>query len=632
MLFVVSLTDTYIIKKSVPKAVQTVNSITTFDSTKESLLDLLKSIKEGKTQLPDFQRGWVWDDEHIKSLLASISLSYPIGAVMMLQTGNGEVRFKPRLVEGVTLQNPPEPERLILDGQQRLTSLFQSLFSGQPVVTRDSRGKEIKRWYYLDINKALDPTIDREEAIVSLPEDKKIRNFRGEIVEDYSTTEKECQAELLPLSLVFDFSALTNWQMRYFQVDAHAMQERVSKWNELLQQVIQRFQQYQVPLILLRKENPKEAVCQVFEKVNTGGVSLTAFELLTATYAADDFNLRKDWNSRIKRIRKFQVLESVENTDFLQTVTLLATYSRKKQNPDVAVSCKRKDVLRLPLSEYQTWAEVATQGFEKAAKFLYSQKIFSARDLPYRTQLVPLAAIFSVLGDLADNDGVRTKLAQWYWCGVLGELYGSAIETRFARDLQEVLAWIDGGETPSTVQEANFSSSRLLTLRKRISAAYKGISALLLRDGALDFRSGETIDLQMYFDERIDIHHIFPRAYCQEKGIDTRKCDCIVNKTPLSAKTNRMIGGKSPGAYLEKLQKTAGITEERMKEILNSHLINYEAMKLNDFETFFNLRYNALLDRIEKAMGKQINRDYPLDNPISFDDMEDDVESGEIEV
>ncbi|WP_061569520.1 GmrSD restriction endonuclease domain-containing protein [Caldibacillus debilis] len=608
------------------------NSITTFDSTKESLLDLLKSIKEGKTQLPDFQRGWVWDDEHIKSLLASISLSYPIGAVMMLQTGNGEVRFKPRLVEGVTLQNPPEPERLILDGQQRLTSLFQSLFSGQPVVTRDSRGKEIKRWYYLDINKALDPTIDREEAIVSLPEDKKIRNFRGEIVEDYSTTEKECQAELLPLSLVFDFSALTNWQMRYFQVDAHAMQERVSKWNELLQQVIQRFQQYQVPLILLRKENPKEAVCQVFEKVNTGGVSLTAFELLTATYAADDFNLRKDWNSRIKRIRKFQVLESVENTDFLQTVTLLATYSRKKQNPDVAVSCKRKDVLRLPLSEYQTWAEVATQGFEKAAKFLYSQKIFSARDLPYRTQLVPLAAIFSVLGDLADNDGVRTKLAQWYWCGVLGELYGSAIETRFARDLQEVLAWIDGGETPSTVQEANFSSSRLLTLRKRISAAYKGISALLLRDGALDFRSGETIDLQMYFDERIDIHHIFPRAYCQEKGIDTRKCDCIVNKTPLSAKTNRMIGGKSPGAYLEKLQKTAGITEERMKEILNSHLINYEAMKLNDFETFFNLRYNALLDRIEKAMGKQINRDYPLDNPISFDDMEDDVESGEIEV
>jgi hypothetical protein len=93
-----------------------------------------------------------------------------------------------------------------------------------------------------------------------------------------------------------------------------------------------------------------------------------------------------------------------------------------------------------------------------------------------------------------------------------------------------------------------------------------------------------------------------------------------------------MIGGKSPSAYLERLQKTAGITEERMKEILNSHVINYEAMKLNDFETFFNLRYNALLDRIEKAMGKQINRDNTLDNTINLDDIEDDMESSDIEV
>src|SRR5947209_19489474 len=103
------------------------SAVTTFDSTKESLLDLLRSIRAGKTQLPDFQRGWVWDDEHIRSLLASVSMSYPIGAVMMLQTGNPDVRFKPRPVEGVTLTQAELPERLILDGQQRLTPLFQAL-------------------------------------------------------------------------------------------------------------------------------------------------------------------------------------------------------------------------------------------------------------------------------------------------------------------------------------------------------------------------------------------------------------------------------------------------------------------------------------------------------------------------
>ena len=69
----------------------------------------------------------MWDDDHIRSLLASVSISYPVGAVMMLQTGNPAVRFKPRVVEGVNLDHPVEPERLIPDGQQRLTALARLL-------------------------------------------------------------------------------------------------------------------------------------------------------------------------------------------------------------------------------------------------------------------------------------------------------------------------------------------------------------------------------------------------------------------------------------------------------------------------------------------------------------------------
>ena len=100
------------------------NPMSTFDSTKTQLSVLLSRVVEGKLQLPDFQRGWVWDDEHIRSLLVSIARSFPIGAVMLLETG-GETRFQVRPVEGVDL--PPDStrraEELILDGQQRLTSL-----------------------------------------------------------------------------------------------------------------------------------------------------------------------------------------------------------------------------------------------------------------------------------------------------------------------------------------------------------------------------------------------------------------------------------------------------------------------------------------------------------------------------
>lgn len=99
----------------------------------------------------------------------------------------------------------------------------------------------------------------------------------------------------------------------------------------------------------------------------------------------------------------------------------------------------------------------------------------------------------------------------------------------------EVLAWIDGGLEPDTITDANFSPARLLGLRTRNSAAYKGLYALLLRDRGLDFRTGEAIDSQMYFDDKIDIHHIFPQRWCRNNGIEARCCDSIVNKTPLSA-------------------------------------------------------------------------------------------------
>ena len=590
---------------------------TTFDSTKETLQDILKDIRTGKIQLPDFQRGWIWDDNHVRSLLASIAVSYPIGAVMLLETGNPDVRFRPRLVEGVELNPNKEPEWLILDGQQRLTSLFQALSLGKPVKTRDARGNPIERWYYLDISTALDLEADQEEAIVSVPADRKLRDFRGEVKKDYSSTELECKSEMFPLRLVFDTAGLTDWQMQFLKVEPEDIQGRLQKWNELVKNIVQRFQLYQVPLIKLFKPTPKEAVCQVFEKVNTGGVSLTVFELLTATYAADDYNLREDWAERKKKLLEEKVLKMTQSDDFLQAISLLSSRKRRmnalnegidpKKAP--AITCKRKDLLRLTLEEYRLWADDIAEGFMRAARFMHSQRIFDARDLSYRTQLVPLAAIFTFLGNKADNDGVRSKIARWFWCGIFGELYGGAIETRFAKDVPEVIAWINEGSEPSTITDANFASNRLYTLRTRNSAAYKGLYALLIKNGGLDFRTGEEITIQMYFDDKIDIHHIFPQKYCKENGIDPKRCDCIINKTGVSARTNRIIGGNPPNVYLEKIMKQAGINNERMDEILRSHVIDPKFLRENNFDEFFRKRESALLDRIERAMGKPISRE-----------------------
>jgi len=510
----------------------------TYDTSPEPLQDLLKRISEGKIQLPDFQRGWIWDDDHIRSLLASLSLSYPIGAVMLLETGNPQVRFKPRTVEGVELREAQDPERLILDGQQRLTSLFQALYVETPVNTWDSRKKRIRRHYYINISKSLAANGDREEAIVALPEDRIIRSFRNEVLNDYSTPEKEYEAGLFPLYRIFSCS---EWRREHNRFWNHRP-EKVEQFDNFEEEIIKRFEQYQVPVIVLKKQTPKVAVCQVFEKVNTGGVSLTVFELLTATFAADDFNLRDDWQVRERELHKIPVLRGIDSTGFLQAVTLLTSWHKKKDNPEAGISCKRKDVLALTLQNYKAHADSIAAAMKKAAKLLHAQRIYSDHDLPYNTQLIPLSAIIAALAERTDNDAVRSILTRWYWCGVFGELYGSAIETRFAKDLPEVLAAIEGGDDPGTVADANFAQSRLRGLRSRNSAAYKGLSVLLLRDGGRDFRTGEPIDTQIYFDESIDIHHIFPRNWCKDRtnqqlgldrlGVGRSVIDCIINKTP----------------------------------------------------------------------------------------------------
>ena len=134
-----------------------------FDSTKRSLFEILNDVHSGKIQLPDFQRGWIWDDNRIKGILASVAKSFPIGAVMLLETGNENVKFKTKPVEGVKLDQEVRPDLLILDGQQRITSLYQTIVNNEIVTTKNEKKYEIKRWYYIDMVKAMDGNYDLEK-------------------------------------------------------------------------------------------------------------------------------------------------------------------------------------------------------------------------------------------------------------------------------------------------------------------------------------------------------------------------------------------------------------------------------------------------------------------------------------
>lgn len=592
--------------------------MTTFDSTKRSLPELLKDITAGKIQLPDFQRGWVWDDDHVKSLLVSIARSFPVGAVMLMETG-GEVRFQTRPVEGIDPNTvTKDPDHLILDGQQRLTSLTQAVALSAPVNTRTAKGKDIKLHYYFDIRVALEGEDRLEDAVIAVDENRQTRkNFARDVDLDLSTRQLECEQLYFPCDKILDPS---EWLQDLFRYNQEAMGE----FLEFQKQILGAFSAYQLPVIELKKETSKEAVCLVFEKVNTGGVQLSVFELVTASYAADGYNLRDDWygseirkvTSRKARLEEHELLKDVESTDLLQAITLLHTRERKQEDIQAGktgkqvrpVSAKRASVLDLSLDAYQRWVDAVEKGFIEAAYFLKGECFYNRRELPYATQLVPLAAVMTLLGNRWREPRILTKLSRWFWSGVLGELYGGAVETRIALDLEELMTWFeDDTQLPRTVTDASFDPTRLESLRSRNSAAYKGINVLVLREGAEDFFwKGDIQELDNQGVD-LDIHHIFPRAWCEAQGLSYRIYDAIINKTPISARTNRMIGGDAPSQYLARLQdhKQVQLDDAAMNAILEGHRIPTDVLRADDFDAFFQQRKYLLLGVIEKAMGKK---------------------------
>lgn len=587
-----------------------------FKTNPVSLEELLKDCGAGEIQLPDFQRSWVWDDDRIRGLIASISQAFPIGALMALETG-GDVEFKPRPVQGAPDEaSKRKPTSLLLDGQQRMTSLYQTALRREVVETVTARQVKVKRWYYIDIRQALDPDAVREDAIVGVPEDRKIRSNFGKTVDrDLSTPEGEYAHAMFPVLCSFDWDAWQDGFREYWDDRDPATAKLFKPFKD---RVLQNFKSYQVPVITLDRSTSREAVCLVFEKVNTGGKALDAFELVTAMYAAENFELRKDWFARQARLVEHKILQNVGATEFLQAIALLHTKALRmlaevegRELP--AVSATRQSLLRVPLNAYQTHAPKVEEGFRKTAKFLRGLRIYRTFDLPYQTQLTPLAAILAELPEAQwENAGVREKLVRWFWNGVFGELYGSAVESRFAKDVVEVPAWLAGGATPTTIAQATIRADRLRSMRSRLSAAYKGVNALLMRAGAQDFRSGQDFDDTVFFDESVDIHHVFPKDWCAKQKIPPSVYDSIINKTPLTARTNRIIGGAAPSAYLAKLEvgssDAPALPTHLLDGHLRSHLIEPELLRADNFAAFIAAREQGLLALIEKATGQSVYR------------------------
>ena len=226
---------------------------------------LLEDCQEGVLQLPDFQRSWVWDEDRIKSLIASISRAFPVRALMTLETG-GNVNFQPRPIEGAPDKaKHATPHSLLLEGQQRMTSLYQVTLRGKVVETITPKNKKVKRWFYIDIRKALDPSADREEAIFGVPEDRIVRtDFGRAVVLDLSSGEREFSQLMYPVSLVFDREDCQDDFNEYWRGDENESVRQ--EFRTFKREVLDNFRMYQARVYHARPiDIERSYLCRVRE-------------------------------------------------------------------------------------------------------------------------------------------------------------------------------------------------------------------------------------------------------------------------------------------------------------------------------------------------------------------------------
>ena len=216
-----------------------------------------------------------------------------------------------------------------------------------------------------------------------------------------------------------------------------------------------------------------------------------------------------------------------------------------------------------------------------------------------------MAAIFAELNLLNKNNAAsRNKIRRWYWCGVFSEAYRDGHLARFAKDIVQVIKWIKTDKTPEIIENVRLGAGKLIRAKKLQSALYKGMISIIFKNGATDFIAGKNI---INYAESLEIHHIFPKKYCENNKLPKDKFDSIANKTLILKNTNRVIGNDSPSIYLERIEKKTGLSCAEVDKILELHFADAALCREDNFYAFVADRVKKIFNEIEQLTKIKIS-------------------------
>ena len=540
------------------------------------LKHLLSLIQNGELVLPDFQRDFVWDPGAVEELIESIMSTYPSGSLLFLKhSGKG---FRIREFQGSPpLKSQAGASSLVLDGQQRLTSLYQAFF-----------GKGEHR-FFLTVKELIESG-DIESAVWHESTKKCQRNGYDQIA---------VQAERLicPLQVVMG-EGYDNWVDSVMDLrpeQGELAKDLRSQLRQVSKDWIQKILDYHFPVVTLPEETPIDAVCKMFETLNRRGVKLTVFELLMARSFANDVSLRTLWETAKE---ENPILEQFDIDPYyvLQIISLLS-----------GGTLRRSEILEIESVIVSQYWKAATESLSSSIEFLRRNcGVLTPSLLPYNTMLVPLASAWARTREIkGPQEAVRReKFEQWFWASVFSQAYENSPSSRAVSDFKDLNAWVQGNEKePYGLRALHFNPSMFFEITPKQRALYRGVLALIASNNALDFHNAEKLTFDYLEKNKVDDHHIFPQNYLKS-DVDQIKVNCILNRTLIDKKTNIRISDKAPSAYLAEMELEIG--KGRLDAILASHLINTTHLRNDDFDNFTQDRAQSLLVFLKEKLRREI--------------------------
>ena len=552
-----------------------------YDGVSQKLLEtLLDEIHSESAGLPDFQRSYVWDPDDTVNLIASIARQYPAGSI--LTVGNANNYFVTRKFEKAP-DHGHVPKHLVLDGQQRLTSLYQAFFGCGDYV------------YYLDIDLFINGgDLADGEVIKFQKATKKIggKPFHEVMESDFAY---QAQNKWMPLSVIFGPGKNFNkWEKKFIKEIPENERDEFSSWMDRIDdEFVSKIDKYMFPVVSLNSNTSIASLCTIFETLNRRGQKLTTFELLTARFWKDGINLRTLWDKALDEWPELTDYD-VQPYQIVQCISMI-TYP--------SASCKREDVLNLKASDINSNWDLAVESMIYGLEILKNDcKVLNSKWLPTSAMLGPLAAVLAIGNRFPKpTKGVRrSQVVRWLWCSIFSQRYEAAANTRGEKDVNEMRNWFeDASKTPEAITQFAFEPQSLRFISSK-NGVYKGVICLTMKTGAgsLDFVNGTVISHQMVSSGEVDDHHIFPKKYLMDtkKIKDKTLINCVVNRTLIDRDTNKAISAKAPSEYIKNLKAP------NVSQVLESHLIPHgpgNPLLLDDYDLFIEERTLLIYNRIK---------------------------------